>query len=118
MVSSCYDAPVQHGYNPVGAGGYFGGVGDNDYGDALLPVKAGENVDYLFAGAAVEVAGGFVGEEDGGFFDEGAGDANALLLAAGEFCGAVAHPVTEADAFQGLAGALAPMSAARPVEQG
>ena len=74
---------------------------------ALLPVEADEHVDNLLAGAAVQVAGGFVGEEDGGFLDEGAGDADALLLAAGEFGGLVAHPVAEADALQGFPGALA-----------
>ena len=93
-------------------------MGDNDYGDALLPVEVGEHIDYLFAGAAVQIAGGLVGQEDGGFFNEGAGYADTLLLSAGEFCGAVAHPVAEADALQGLPGALTPMSAARPVEQG
>ena len=77
-----------------------------------------EHIDYLFAGAAVQIAGGLVGQEDGGFFSEGAGYADTLLLSAGEFCGAVAHPVAEADALQSLACALTPMSAARPVEQG
>src|SRR5271168_2981321 len=54
----------------------------------------------LVAGLGVEVAGGFVGEDDGGFVDQSAGDGDALTLAAGEFVGLVHHAAAEADGFE------------------
>ena len=44
----------------------------------------------VFRGVAVEVARGFVAEEEEGVADEGAGDGDALFLAAGEFQAAFA----------------------------
>ena len=77
------DAAVVEGDAAAGEGSHFGVVGDHDDGVAL-GVEAAEEVgdDALVGG--VEVAGGLVGEDDGGLVDEGAGDADALLLAAGE----------------------------------
>src|ERR1700739_3666987 len=49
------------------------------------------------AGLGVEVSGGFVGEDDGGAIDEGAGDGDALGLSAGELVGLVVHAVFEID---------------------
>ena len=48
--------------------------------------KFGEND---FGRGDVQVAGWFVGEQDGGFVGEGAGDGDALLFAAGELAGEV-----------------------------
>ena len=58
------------------------------------------------AGFGVEVAGGFVGEDDGGLVDEGAGDGDALALTAGELVGLVVHAGLEADGGEGSFGAL------------
>src|SRR6185295_2520910 len=69
-------------------------------------VENPEEGDDLLAGLAVEVAGGLIGEEDGGAVDEGASDGDALALAAGELIGLVMHAVAEADALQGADGAL------------
>lgn len=49
-------------------------------------MEVDEDLEDGVAGCAVEVAGGFVGQEEGGFVDERAGDGDALLLAAGEVC--------------------------------
>lgn len=49
----------------------------------------------------VEVAGGFVGDDERRVGDEGAGDGDALFLAAGELPGEVTHPVAQADEFEG-----------------
>src|SRR6185295_17176859 len=51
-------------------------------------------------------AGGFVGENEVGRVDEGAGDGEALLFAPGEFVGPVFEPVAQADAAEQFAGAL------------
>ena len=56
---------------------------------------------------AVEVAGGLVGQKNGRPDHEGAGQRDALLLAAGELDGIMIAAVGQTDAFEQLAGALA-----------
>jgi hypothetical protein len=58
-------------------------VGHRDDGGAHLLLEAFHVVDDLLPGLAVEVAGGFVGEDQRGPRHQGAGDGDALLLAAG-----------------------------------
>lgn len=58
-----------------------------DDGHAVVAVQFAEELHDLAALVGVEVAGGFVGENEGGLGDEGAGDAEGLLLAAGELGG-------------------------------
>ena len=72
-------------------------VCDQDDGQPLLAVELLEHVEDLDAGARVEVAGRLVGEEEGGVVDEGAGDGDALLLAAGELGRLVFEPIGQAD---------------------
>ncbi len=72
-------------------------VGDDDEAVGALLVELEEEVDDLAAGGGIEVAGRFVGEEEGGVVAEGAGDGDALLLAAGEFGGAMVLARSEAD---------------------
>ena len=60
-----------------------------------------------FEGAVVLV----VGEDDGGVVDEGAGDGDALFLAAGELVGTEIGAVAEADSFEGDGGQLAGVAA-------
>ena len=72
-------------------------VGDHDHGLAELVDRAAEELEGLGRGAAVEVAGGFVGEDDLGVAREGSGDGDALLLPAGELAGPVVEAVTEPD---------------------
>ncbi len=50
-------------------------------------VEALDEGEDCLGGAFVEVAGGFVGEEDLGLGDQGAGEADALLLASAELAG-------------------------------
>src|SRR5690606_10547111 len=80
-------------------------VGDHDDGDALV-VEFLKNAHDLDGGFAVEVAGGFVGEEDVRLVDEGAGDGDALLLSAGKLAGKMIGALGEADDVEGVEGAL------------
>ena len=52
------------------------------------------------ADCGVEVAGGLVAEQQIGVGDDGAGDGDALLLAAGELAGEVVEAVAEADELE------------------
>ncbi len=63
----------------------------------------GEDFD---AGVGVEIAGGFIGEKDGGIGGEGAGDGDTLPLAAGEFFGEVVEALFEFDEGEEFAGAV------------
>ena len=53
-----------------------------DDGDTL-GVQALEHPKNFVSDARIKVAGGLVGEQQGGTVDQGAGDGDALLLAAG-----------------------------------
>ena len=68
------------------AAGEFVVVGDHEDGLALAHHVFEEAEDRV-GSAGVEVAGGLVGDEDGRVIGHGAGDGNALLLAAGDFAG-------------------------------
>jgi acyl-CoA thioesterase-1 len=54
----------------------------------------------LAAVVAVQVAGGFVGQEDQGVGDQGPGDGHALLLTAGQLGGKMSPPLVHADQLQ------------------
>src|SRR5690349_19171760 len=74
-------------------------MGDHDNGAALIvkfPQKPKNN---LFVGG-VQVARGFIGENDFGIVDEGASDCNSLLFAAGELGGEVVGAIFESDTRQ------------------
>ena len=58
-------------------------VGDHDDGLIDLAVEAFQQLQNVLGGYAVEVAGGFVGDQDHRVGDDGAGDGDSLLLAAG-----------------------------------
>ena len=80
-------------------------VGDDHEGRAVLVELVEQAEDDLLVGF-VQVAGGFVGQQQLGVVDEGAGHAHALLLAAGELARQVGGAVGEADAVEGLEGFL------------
>ncbi len=63
----------------------------------------------LVAGGRVEVAGGLVGQQDGGVVDQRAGDGHALALAAGKLVGLVVHALFQVHLPQGLLGPLQPL---------
>ena len=79
-------------------------VRDEDEGGAGLGVEVEEKFDDAMARLAIEIAGGFVGEEDLGAIDEGAGDRHALLLATRELRGVMMQSFTQPHALQQLNG--------------
>ena len=79
-------------------------MSDHDEGGAFLAVEFDEEVEDDATVGGVEIAGGLVGEEDGGLGHEGAGEGDALLLTAAELDGIVGGAVEEADLIEELAG--------------
>ena len=79
------DFAVAHVEDAIGNLGGLGVVGNHE--DSLVEFAAGlaEHLENSVRVFGVEVASGLVGENDGGTVDQGAGDSDALLLAAGEF---------------------------------
>ena len=71
-------------------------MGDHDDALAEFVDGAAQQVHDLGGRVRVEVAGGLVGDDDGGATHEGAGDGDALLLAAGHLGGAVAQAIRDA----------------------
>ena len=78
-----------------------GVVRDDDQRDAA-GVESFEQAHDFVAGGAVEVAGGFVGEDQRRLHDGGARDGHALALAAGQLVGAVIGAVLQPVVVQRL----------------
>jgi len=71
-------------------------TGDQDRGAGAL-VQVAEQVEDRGTGDGVEVAGRLAGDEQGRVVDQGAGDRDALLLAAGQLGGQRAAAIGQAD---------------------
>ena len=63
------------------------GVGDEQAGEVVAGLEVAEEVDDLGGDGDVECGDGLVEDEEGGAEGEGAGDVDALALAAGELVG-------------------------------
>jgi hypothetical protein len=100
------DASVDDVEDAVTGAGEIGVVGDDDEGFVVVVGEFEEERHDFRAVFGIEVAGGFVGEEDIGIVDKGAGDGGALLFAPGEFGGEMVKAVAEADFFEGIGGGV------------
>ena len=78
-------------------------MGDQNHGGALFAIEGEQEVEDGVASSAIEIAGGFVGEEDRRVQCEGAGEGDALLLAAGKLDGVVVEAAVESDAGEQFA---------------
>src|SRR3990172_230910 len=76
-------------------------VCDHDDGLAEFPVQARHEPEHVPGRAPVQVPRGLVGHDDGRVGDNGAGDGDPLLLAAGKLRRIVVHAVEEVDDAQG-----------------
>ena len=71
-------------------------MGYHDRSQAVIAVESLNQVKDLAGGGFVQVAGGFVGEEQPRVVDKGASQGNALLFSAGKLAGAMIAAVVEA----------------------
>ena len=94
-----FDRAVPHRDDPRHARREVAAVGhDQERCAAHLVQIEEESVDRV-ARLAVEVAGGFVGEDELGVHDESSGEGDPLLLAARELAGSMREPVAKAHFF-------------------
>ena len=94
------DPAIDQGDTSVGSGSDFRAMSDQDDGGFLLAGEPGDEFDDGGAGGGVEVARRFIGEENGGLMNEGAGEGGALKLAAGELVGSMMGSVGQSDGGQ------------------
>src|ERR1039458_9172622 len=73
-------------------------------GELMLAVQLLDQRKDRLGGFSVEIAGGLVGQQQLGISDEGAGEADALLLAAAQLAGAMVGTSGEADLVEPSAG--------------
>src|SRR6266576_444197 len=94
---------------PAGAGGGMRIVRDHDARFAVLAVERLQQVENLVAGFAVQIARGFVAEQQRWVRDNRARDAHTLLLAAGELAGIMFGAVCQAYDIQRCRHVLFPL---------
>jgi len=100
------DASVDEADMALGVGGDIFIMGDKHDGDAALFIELAEQFHQITASRRIEIAGRLVGEDDGGIGDQGAGDGDALLLAAGQFGRGVGLAVGKSHRGKRFAGSL------------
>ena len=102
VLPSVGDAAVAHVDGGIAVGRGFRIVGDHQDGLAQPAVQIAQNVENRFGVLGVQIAGGLVGQENGRVVHDGAGDGDALLLAAGKLVGFVIQAVADAEQAQDL----------------
>ena len=107
------DQPVGDVDRAIGVAGHFGVVGHEDDRDAL-GVQPLEHPQDLVAGPRIEVAGRFVGQQQCGAIDQGPGDGDPLLLAAGHLRRLVVHAIGQPDLLEQRLGQPPRLAAGRP----
>jgi hypothetical protein len=98
--ASWRDAAVAEVHALVADRGGLLAVGDEHEGGVRFVGQLAEQAEDVLATGGIEVAGRFIGENERGPVDEGAGDSDALLFAAGELAGQGGGAEAEADAFE------------------
>lgn len=81
-------------------------MSDQHQGRAAFLVQFEQKIADALTGVAVEIAGGFVGEEHVGLGGEGTGNGHALLFATGELAWRVSQALAQADPLQQFRGAF------------
>lgn len=89
-------------------------VRHHNQGRAAFAVQRQQQPDDVLRRLAVEVAGGFVRQQQRGFADKGAGYRDTLALAARHIGGSMVAAVAQADALQLRQGSLAGLRLGMP----
>jgi len=102
---------------PGAKSGRLGVMRDHDDGFAGVAAEGLEGGEDVLGAVGVEVAGGFIGHNQGGIGHEGTGDGDALFLAARELAREMVGAVTQADEVQGSGDLFATLGAVQLGEQ-
>ena len=73
-----------------------------------------KQVEHIVGGAGIQCSGGFIRQQQAGLVDDGSGDRDTLLLAAGELVRLILHAIRQTDTVQGLAGFLSSLLGGTP----
>ena len=80
-----HNLAVTHMQDAMSVRGGFGIVRDHDDCLAEILIELTEQAEDGFGTSGIEVAGGFIGEDDFWLAHDGTSESNALLFTAGEF---------------------------------
>ena len=92
-----HNLAITHVQHSMPVGGCFGIMGDHDNRLAEILIELAEKAQDGFGTLGIEVAGGFVGQDDFRFADDGASERYALLFAAGKLRGLVFQATAQAE---------------------
>src|ERR1700722_13924211 len=109
---SFYDHAVAQNYEAVGMCGVLWIVGYQHQRCSADAITLQQEIEDMAAVGGIEVAGGFVGEDDRRLQYKGAGQGDALLLSSGKLNGIVMHAVGQAYAAQQIGCDVAAVSIA------
>src|SRR5690606_16791304 len=99
------EAAVMHLDYDIGGIAYLRIMCDRDQRNAQFIYETAHNCEDALSGLAVKLAGGFVGQQNGGLSGQCTGECDALLLTAGQFMGAMFCAWTQPNPFQCLGNA-------------
>ena len=102
-----FDDTVTYPDNAFGMFGDIWIVSHQNDGNPFFLVELLEDAQDFFTGRRIEVAGGFVREEQGRVVDQSSGDSHSLLLAARELRRFVVEMFPQTNSLQQLSGPLA-----------
>ena len=75
-------------------------MGGDDQGNIALLAQGAKELENFLSRVRIKVAGGFIGQDKGGLIDQSSGDRDPLLLAAGEFIGAMMDALAQSDPLE------------------
>jgi hypothetical protein len=102
-----FDTPIAEAHESVGNGSSFLAVSGENRCGVLLASEALQKVEDQRAGGGVEIARGFIGEEELRRMHESASDGDALHLSTGELVGVTVTEAIEFDPAQTFVGGSA-----------
>ena len=91
------DFAVTHVNDTIAICGGFRVMRDHEDCLSKILIRLAQHVEDNARTLRIQVAGGLIGEHDGGTIDEGAGERNSLLLATGKFIGAVLQALSDTE---------------------
>jgi hypothetical protein len=100
LLVGLFDVAVAHAYHAMPITGGFGIVRDHQDGLTQPMVQVAEQGQHGVRVFSIQIAGGFIGQQDSRLIDDGACNGDTLLLAAGKRAGLVIQAALDAEQLQ------------------